>query len=150
MTEPKQDNTVAYRYKTDLPSQHPDTDQPDTSTFSVQRYQFKISDRGIDLGWIGFNSSEWGIISQNPMAFTQRLIGGQIYYVTAGERWLSVNRNAYVGLFREGSRVPWELRDGRLICKWNNEFLSYQSEHIGYLSARNDFNILTVELVPID
>ncbi len=113
-------------------------------------FKIQLSNNGISIGYIGLDSSNWCVlvtdISQ-AATFSQYIYSGVNYY-KVGDSYLSINRNAYLGLYGWGGACGWVFQsDGTFLCQYNNQVLSLFSNDNGYLYAWNDYTQLKVSQI---
>ncbi|HTF96636.1 MAG TPA: hypothetical protein VL995_10930 [Cellvibrio sp.] len=115
--------------------------------------KFKIAlygDNGSQLGWLGQNDDEWAIlVTDESKALTLELYPyDQVdyYRVKGTSRYMSVNRNAYIGFYNWSGATGWKLDGEHLISDYNNQKLSLYSKDNQYLYAWDKYNVLNVKL----
>lgn len=119
-----------------------------SSNFVVQ-----LSLNGSPLGYMGVNDSGWCIQVNDQAAavqFQTYVHGGVTYYKVASGtyagKYLSVSKNAYVGLYSWSGATGWSLTNQHLISSYNNQPLSIYSTDNQYLYAWEAYQVLTVQL----
>jgi hypothetical protein len=103
---------------------------------------------GASIGWLGENSSEWGIITGKDAAVTIEpyVYNGVLYYKQAGtKRYLSVSDGYhYIGFYNWIGARGWTLNGNVLTSLYSNAQLSYYSSDNNYVYANASYTPLTV------
>ncbi|MFE5588497.1 hypothetical protein [Kitasatospora sp. NPDC056531] len=116
-----------------------------------RRLKIQLAFNGSPKGHMSVYGNGWTSWSGVALVFAEWTDSdGKTYFrVTDGDwkdYYLSVNHNAYVGLYGWSNAVPWKFEtvDGknRLKCLWNHQLLSFYSDSNKYLYAWDDYNEL--------
>jgi len=93
---------------------------------SPASFKFSLSYKGVSMGFMSIDSSGWCHFSNSGDGdqFEQYVYtDGKTYYRVKGGTWdgyyLSVNRNAYVGVYGWTYAVGWHFEGSRFICEYN-------------------------------
>lgn len=116
--------------------------------------RFALSSGGPSMGYVKVNSSGWCEFSGSSNDGTQfeqyKHSDGKTYWKVKGGDYdgyyLSINNNAYVGVYGWTNAVGWHFEGSRLICDHNSQALSFYSSDKAQLYAWDQYNVLDVQL----
>ena len=118
---------------------------------STASFKFSLSYQGVSMGFMSIDSSGWCHFSNGGDGdqFEQYVYtDGKTYYIVKGGTWdgyyLSVNRNAYVGVYGWTYAVGWHFEGSRFVCEYNSKPLSFYKTNASQLYAWDTYNVLEV------
>lgn len=115
-------------------------------------FKLALSHQGVQLGWLGQDSSEWAILVANEsqaLTLESYPYDNVTYYrVKGSSRYMSVSNNAYIGFYNWLGTSGFTLSGGHLISDSNHQKLSLYSKDNGYLYAWDQYTVLEVRFVP--
>jgi hypothetical protein len=120
------------------------------SSALASSFKLQLSNNGVIIGYIGVDSSNWCLlvtdISQ-AATFSQYVYSGVNYY-KVGDSYLSINHNAFLGLYGWGGACGWLFQsDGTFLCQYNNQVVSLYSSDYAYLYAWDGYTKLILSQV---
>lgn len=111
-------------------------------------FKLGLSYNGVDLGYVGVNDRKYCVITgSDPLEFTTYVEDQKVYLETQWDDstyYLSISRNAYVGLYNWRNATAWKFEDGTLLSEDNQQHLSYYSTSNEYLYAWDAYSVLEV------
>ncbi len=116
-------------------------------------FKIMLKLNGIVVGWVGINKDGWCILSpkEDALAFSPYVQDNKTYYKVIGGAydgyWLSINMNAYAGVYRWWGATSWRFLDRHLICDYNNQKLSLYSTSNQWLYAWDAYSVFDVEFL---
>lgn len=113
-------------------------------------FKLELFNGGVSIGYMGVDSSGWCVLVtdiSDAIILSQYLNNGVSYYMANGS-YLSMNRDAYVGLYGWNYACGWTFDDnGTFLCQYNNQHLSLYSNDNAYLFAWDAYKPLIVKRV---
>lgn len=115
-------------------------------------FKLALYHQGVQLGWLGQDSSEWAILVDNEgqaLTLENYPYDNVTYYrVKGSSRYMSVSNNAYIGFYNWLGASGFKLSGNHLVSDHNQQKLSLYSKDNGYLYAWDKYTVLEVRFVP--
>ena len=121
---------------------------------NANSYKFALSSQGVQLGWLGQNSSSWAVLVTDPnKALILELYpynGVNYYRIKGSGSYMSVSASAYIGFYNWLGATGFTMQGTNLVSAYNGQKLSLYSKDDGYLYAWNAYTVLDVKLEPVE
>ena len=119
----------------------------------ARSYKFALSSQGVQLGWLGQNSSSWAVLVTDPnKALILELYpynGVSYYRIKGSGSYMSVSASAYIGFYNWLGATGFTMQGTNLVSAYNGQRLCLYSKDDGYLYAWNAYTVLDVKLEPV-
>ncbi len=122
-----------------------------TLAIATGTFKMGLFSNGVQLGWMGKDSSGWAVLVTDPNQAVQLELypysGVNYYRIANTSSYMSVSNSAYIGFYNWLGATGFTRNSSNLVSDYNQQKLSLYSKDNGYLYAWDAYTVLDVKFI---